>query len=377
MMDKLSQLWRRLLFYVRRDRFDRELEEEMRFHLEMKAEENLTSEISQEEARYAAQRQFGNQTLLREASRDMWSFRSLETLAQDMRYGLRMMARNPGFTAVAVFTLALGIGANTAIFSVVNGALLKPLPYEESERLVFVAEQAASGEQGAISYPNFIDWRAQNRAFEHIGVFNSWGYTLTVGGEAERVVAGQVTADLFAALRVNAAVGRVITNEDDRPGAAPVVVLGDDLWRRVFGGDPQVVGKRILLDGYWYTVIGVAPRGFSVPAGAAIWVSAGLMAAHRPDWRQRGNHPYFYGIARLKPGVTLEQARSDLDNVAVGLEKQYPDTNKGRRVRIIPLLEYYVGDTRPALRILMGAVGIVLLIACANVAGLALARATV
>jgi len=333
--------------------------------------------MNPEEARQAALKSFGGVEQAKERSRDARGVRWLEDLWQDLRYGARTLVKNPGFTLVAALTLALGIGANTAIFSVVNGALLKPLPYEESERLVFVAERAASGGQEPISYPNFTDWRAQNRAFEHIGVFNSWGYALTVGGEAERVVAGQVTADLFAALRVNAAVGRVITNEDDRPGAAPVVVLGDDLWRRVFGGDPQVVGKRILLDGYWYTVIGVAPRGFSVPAGAAIWVSAGLMAAHRPDWRQRGNYPYFYGIARLKPGVTLEQARSDLDNVAVGLEKQYPDTNKGRRVRIIPLLEYYVGDTRPALRILMGAVGIVLLIACANVAGLALARATV
>src|SRR5215510_2364673 len=349
----------------------------MRFHMEMKAEENLAGGVSPEEARYAAQRQFGNQTLLRETSRDMWSFRFLETLAQDMRYGLRMMARNPGFTAVAVFTLALGIGANTAIFSVVNGALLKPLPYEESERLVFVAELSANGRQESISYPNFTDWRAQNRVFERIGIFTSFDYTLTVNGEAEVVVAGEVTADLFAALRVNAAIGRVLTNEDDRPNAAPVVVLSHDLWRRVFNGDPQVVGRRILLGGYGYTVIGVAPRGFSVPSGAAIWVSAGLKAFHRPDWQRRGNYPYFYGIARLKPGVTLEQARSDLDNVAVGLEKQYPDTNKGRRVRIIPLLENYVGDTRPALRILMGAVGFVLLIACANVASLALARATV
>src|SRR5215510_6537513 len=349
----------------------------MRFHMEMKAEENLAGGVSPEEARYAAQRQFGNQTLLRETSRDMWSFRFLETLAQDMRYGLRMMARNPGFTAVAVFTLALGIGANTAIFSVVNGALLKPLPYEESERLVFVAELSANGRQESISYPNFTDWRAQNRVFERIGIFTSFDYTLTVNGEAEVVVAGEVTADLFAALRANAAIGRVLTNEDDRPNAAPVVVLSHDLWRRVFNGDPQVVGKRILLGGYGYTVIGVASRGFSVPSGAAIWVSAGLKAFHRPDWQQRGNHPFFYGIARLKPGVTLEQARADLDNIAVGLEKQYPDTNKGRRVRIIPLLENYVGDTRTALRILMGAVSFVLLIACANVAGLTLARANV
>jgi putative ABC transport system permease protein len=373
----LTTLKTKLRALLRKSEVERELDEELRYHIEQQTEQNIRLGMNPEEARQAALKSFGGVEQAKEWSRDAHGVRWIEDLWQDLRYGARMLVKNPGFTLVAALTLALGIGANTAIFSVVNGALLKPLPYEESERLVFVAERAASGGQEPISYPNFTDWRAQNRAFEHIGVFNSGGYTLTVGGEAERVVAGQVTADLFAALRVNAAVGRVITNEDDRPGAAPVVVLGHDLWRRVFGGDPQVVGQRILLDGYGYTVIGVAPRGFSVPVDAAIWVSAGLMAAHRPDWRQRGNYPQFYGIARLKPGVTLEQARSDLDNIAVGLEKQYPNTNKGRRVRIIPLLENYVGDTRPALRILMGAVGFVLLIACVNVASLALARATV
>jgi predicted permease len=376
-IEMLSKLRTRLRALLRKSEMERELDDELRYHIEQQTEQNIRLGMSQEEARYAALKSYGGMEQAKERCRDARGVKWLEDLWQDLRYGARMLARNPGFTLVAALTLALGIGANTAIFSVVNGVLLKPLPYEESERLVYLAEQAASDGQAPISYPNFSDWRAQNRVFERIGIFNSGGYTLTVGGEAEIVVAGQVTADLFAALRVNAAVGRVFTNDDDRPGAAPVVVLSHDLWRRVFGGDPQVVGQRILLDGYGYSVIGVAPRGFSVPSGAAIWVSAGLMASLRPDWQQRGNHPYFYGIARLKPGVTLEQARADLDNIAVGLEKQYPDTNKGRRVRIIPLLENYVGDTRQALRILMGAVSFVLLIACANVASLALARANV
>ncbi len=373
----LSKLRTQLRALLHRSEMERELDEELRCHIEQQTEQNIRLGMNPEEARHAARKAFGGVEQVKERSRDARGVRWIEDLWQDLRYGARMLFKNPGFTLVAALTLALGIGANTAIFSMVNGALLKPLPYEESERLVFVAEQAASGGQTPVSYPNFTDWRAQNRAFEHIGVFNSGSYTLTVGGEAERVVAGQVTAGLFAALRVNAAVGRVFTNEDDRPGAAPVVVLGHDLWRRVFGGDPQVVGRRIILDGYGYTVIGVTPRGFSVPIDAAIWVSAGLMAANRPDWRQRGNYPQFYAIARLKHGVTLGQARSDLDNIAVGLEKQYPDTNKGRRVRIMPLLENYVGDIRPALRILMGAASFVLLIACANVASLAMARASV
>jgi predicted permease len=373
MLGKFRQMLRAIFG---KSKMERELDEELRYHIEQQTEQNIRLGMDPEEARHAARKAFGGVEQAKERSRDARGVRWIEDLWQDLRYGARMFMKAPGFTLIAVATLALGIGANTAIFSVVNGALLKPLPYEESERLVFVAEQAASGGQEPVSYPNFTDWRAQNRVFERIGVFNSWSYNLTVGDETEIVVAGQVTADMFAALRVNAAVGRVFTNEDDRPGAAPVVVLSHGLWQRVFGGAPQIVGQRILLDSYWYTVIGVAPRGFSVPSGAAIWVSAGLMAAHRPDWQQRGNYPYFYGIARLKPGMTLEQARSDMDNIAVGLEKQYPDTNKGRRVRIIPLLENYVGDTRPALRILMGVVSFVLLIACANVASLALARAT-
>ena len=322
----LSRLKSALRALLRRTQAERELDDELRYHIEQQTEQNIRLGMNLEEARDAARKAFGGVEQAKESSRDARGVRWLEEFWQDLRYGARMLAKNPGFTLIAVFTLALDIGANTAIFSVVNGALLKPLPYEESERLVFVAEQAASGAQEPVSYPNFTDWRAQNRVFERIGVFNRWSYILTVGDETEIVVAGQVTADLFAALRVNAVVGRVITNEDDGRGAAPVVVLSHGLWQRVFGGAPQVVGQRILLDGYGYTVIGVAPRGFSVPSGAAIWVSAGLMAAHRPDWQQRGNYPYFYGIARLKPGVTLEQARSDMDNIAVGLEKQYPDT---------------------------------------------------
>jgi putative ABC transport system permease protein len=299
-----------------------------------------------------------------------------DEMFQDLRFGVRMLLKNPGFALVAIATLALGIGANTAIFSVVNGVLLRPLPYDEPERLLFVTEHGSSGGEMGISYPNFLDWHARNRVFERIGFFNSGSYKLTAGGETEGVSAGEVTADMFAALRVNAALGRVFTNEDDKPGAAPVVLLSHGLWQRRFGGNPQVVGKTITLEGYLYTVIGVAPKEFSFPSGAELWVSAGLKAAHSPDWQLRGNHPNFYAVARLKPGVTLEQARADLDSIAANLEMEYPETNLGQRVRMIPLLENYVRNIRPALRILLGAVSFVLLIACANVASLMLARAT-
>jgi putative ABC transport system permease protein len=285
-----------------------------------------------------------------------------------------MLLKQPGFTVIAVLTLALGIGANTAIFSVVNGVLLRPLPYDEPERLLFVNERAPNNSEEGIAYPNFIDWQARNRVFEGIGVFFRSHYNLTAGGETERVAAGEVTAGIFPALHVNAILGRVISEADDKAGAAPVAVLSQRLWRRRFDGDPQIIGKSITLSGYAYTVIGVAPEEFSFPDEVELWVSLGLIAAHRDDWQRRGNHPALYAVARLKSGVTLEQARADLDTIAAGLEKQYPETNTGRRIRMIPLLESYVRNIRPALRILLGAVSLVLLIACANVASLLLAR---
>src|SRR5262245_40102507 len=201
MMDKLSQLWRRLLFYLRRERFDRELEEEMRFHLEMKAEENLAAGVSPEEAGYAARRQFGNQTLLRELSRDMWSFRSLETLFQDLRYGVRMLLKNPGFTLIAALTLALGIGANTAIFSVVNAVLLRPLPFRDPAGLMMVQVlDMRNNDQSSASYPNFADWRSESRSFERLAVFRTSNFSLTDGGEPARLIGAVVAADLPALL---------------------------------------------------------------------------------------------------------------------------------------------------------------------------------
>jgi putative ABC transport system permease protein len=298
---------------------------------------------------------------------------TMDTLWQDLRFGVRMLIKSPGVTAVAVLTLALGIGANTAIFSVVNAVLLRPLPYEQSDRLVFLYERGTQMDM-SISYPNFTDWRTQNRVFEKIGVYNRASYNLTGVGDAERLRAGQVSADLFAALRVQAAMGRVFTNDEDKPGAAPVVVLSHGLWERRFGADPQILNRTITLNGRPYTVIGIMPRGFLFPSRVEMWVPVGQLSGD-PDWQQRGNHPGLYGVARLNPGVTIEQARADMDTIAVNLEKQYPDTNQGNRIAITPLLEIFVQDVRRALWVLLGAVGFVLLIACANVANLLLARA--
>jgi len=299
----------------------------------------------------------------------------MNTLWQDLRYGARMLFRNPGFTIVAVLALTLGIGATTAIFSVVNSVLLKPLPYPESERLVFLSEWSPQIEGMSISYPNFIDWRAQNEVFENIGVYRRQSYNLTGSGEPERLVGGMVSADLFSALRVSTMQGRLFTNDEDKPGATPVTLLSYGLWQRRFGGDPNVIDQQLMLNGRSFTVIGIMPPDFRFPNRAELWTPVG-QSAKDPGWDSRGNHPGLYAMARLKPGVTVEQARAGMESVAVNLERQYPDSNSGNRATVTPALENVVRDVKPALFILLGVVGFVLLIACANVANLLLARAT-
>lgn len=299
----------------------------------------------------------------------------MTSLLQDLRYALRMLAKNPGFAIVAVLALTLGIGADTAIFSVVNSVLLRPLPYDESDRLVFLNERSPVIEVMSVAYPNFLDWRDQNDVFENIGVFRRQNYTLTGSGEPERLIGGMISADLFDALRVKAAFGRVFINDEDKPGSSPVAVLSHALWQRKFGGDPNILNQSITLDGRSFTIIGIMSPDFLPPRQADLWTPVGQASAD-PGWVNRGNHPGLFGVARLKSGVTLQQATEAMEIVAANLEKQYPDSNTGNRITVTPLLDQYVRNVRRALWVLLGAVGFVLLIACANVANLLLARAT-
>jgi putative ABC transport system permease protein len=296
------------------------------------------------------------------------------TFWQDLRYGARMLLKNPGITFVVVLALALGIGANTAIFSVVDSVLLRPLPYPESDRLVFLNETSKAMDEISISYPNFTDWRNQNHVFENIGVYNRSSYNLTGAGEAERIVTAQMSADLFSALRVNPLLGRLYTNDEDKPGGTPVVVLSYALWQRRFGGQASLINQQLTLNNKSYTVVGVMPESFHYPSRAEMWVPVGQLSGQE-SWTHRGNHPGLYGVARLKPGVSFGQAKADMDTIGANLEKQYNDSNAGNGVGMRPLLEIFVGDVRRALWVLFAAVAFVLLIACANIANLLLARA--
>ena len=306
----------------------------------------------------------------------------METLLQDIRYGVRMLLKRPSFTLIAVVALALGIGANTAIFSVVNAVLLRPLPFAEAGRLMNVWETNPQRGQtrAAVSYPDFADWREQNHSFDYMSTYHDSDFILTGGGEPLRLLGAVVNADLFPLLGAQPAIGRTFRPDEDKPGeGGRVVVLGHGLWQRQFGSDPNVVGRAVTLNGNSYTVVGVMPAGFTFPIESTpieLWTTVAEDASGKePITGMRGAH-YMNVIARLKPGVTEAQAQGEMDTISARLAQQYPDTNAHRGTNVMSALESLVGDVRPALLILLGAVGCVLLIACANVANLLLARAT-
>ncbi|MFB0554788.1 MAG: ABC transporter permease [Phycisphaerae bacterium] len=308
----------------------------------------------------------------------------MRTLWQDVRYGFRMLVRNPGFTIVVVLVLAIGIGANTTIFSVVNSILLGSLPYKDSERLVMVwgSYPKKGVKETAVSYPEYLDWKKQNTAFEHLACYNYWPISITGGNEPERVFGLQVTADLFPLLESHPLHGRTYGPDEDRPGCDPVVVLSYGLWQRNFGRDPDIIGKIVKLDGKSFTVTGVMPPDFEFPpnmtaGGRTIMYQIDLWIPLAPYAYDKGRGMNnFLSIGKLKEGVSLQQAQTEMTMIASRLEKEYPDFSKGRSVNLVPLHEQVVANIRLALIILLGSAGFVLLIVCANIANLLLARAT-
>jgi predicted permease len=377
-MASVKRIWRRLLFYLRRDRFDRELEEEMRFHQAMRAEENRGRGLSEGESKYAARRQFGNQTLLLEGSRDMWAFRWIEIVFQDLRFGARMMSKNKGFTAVATLTLALGVGANTAIFSVINAVLLRPLPYRDPGRLAMLwSENSRHGlQEGRVSLLNFADWKGRSRSFEDMTCFVGQTFLLgSVDGPPERMRSAKVSANFFPLLGVDPILGRVFSAEEEKRGES-VVVLSYQLWQRQFGGSRNVVGSGLVMDGRKLRVIGVMPSSFQYPfSDTQVWE---LMTAH-PYWAARDlasprSSSIWYALGRIRSEVSWEQAQSEMSGVAHQLEAEYPENRDLPEIRVTPLYTQTTGSARLPLAMLFGSVSLLLLIACINVANLLLAR---
>ena len=370
----LKDLLRRWRALTHKDELDQELDEELRFHLDRLIERNVKHGMTPEDARYEALKSFSRVDQSKEECRDARGVGFVENVLRDVSYSVRTLLKNYAFTFVVVVTLALGIGANTAIFSFANGILLRPLPYPQSERLAVIDETALKQgmESMAVSFPNFLDWREQNTVFQDIGIYwSSERFTLTGGGEPIELRGSFISHGLFEILRVSPQLGRTFTANEDRPDEDAVVILGHNLWQRNFGGDANIIGRKIVLSNRARTVVGVMPAGFRFPEVSELWAPIALT----PEMFTRTDHGLL-AIARLQNGVSFQEAQAEMTNIAARIEQQHPVTNEGLGVRVTSLHKTLTGDYREALLILLGVVGCVLLVACVNVANLMLARAT-
>jgi len=361
----------RIRALVRRDAVLHDIEEELQAHLEMESEANQEQGMSPDQARVSAMRSFGNLASIKDLAYEIRGGGLMETFWQDLRYSGRMLLKNPSFTLIAILTLGLGIGANTAIFSIVNAVLLRPFPYQAPEHLVMIGEDVP---RGSVSYPNFADWKDDRKAFESTSAVRAnENFNLTGVGEPERLQGRLVSAEFLSTLGVKPFLGRDFLTEEDRQGATPAVILSYGFWSRRFGNDLNIIGKQITLNKQSFTVIGVTPADFEYGLAADVTVPIGLQADR---FKTRGADPGISVVARLKPNASLKQAESELNLIYTRLEQAHPQSNTGRRAVLMPLHEAFIGDVRQPLLILLGAVGLVLLIACANVANLLLVRAS-
>lgn len=392
-MKRLREWARRLGGLFHRRRKDRELDEEIESHLQLHIEDNLRLGMTPQEARRQAMIKLGGIESTKEAYRDQRGLPKLETLWQDIRYGARMLRKNPGFTAVAVLTLALGIGANTAIFSVVHAVLLRPLPFPEPGQLAQLRADWSGQPGTTIGGATFVEVQARSRSLARIAAYSGGDMALTGAGAAERVLAGAVTADFFPLLGVQPALGRNFTREEDTPNGPKAVILGHGLWQSRFGGDPGALGRTITLNQQGYTVVGILPARFQYPEPFQLWIPLAFGETGGTFVTYGEGMMLLKAIARLKPGVTIQQAQAELQTIARRIQSGGPAASPGGNPRprgeggegggdggegaltLVGLHEQVVGDMKGALLVLLGAVLLVLLIACANVANLLLARA--
>lgn len=359
---------------------DPDFECEIESHLAMLTDENVRRGMAPEEATRAARLRLGGVTQLKETNRELRGLPTIETFLQDSRYAFRMLRKNPGFTAAAIGTLALGIGANTAIFSVVRAVLLKPLPYAKADQLFNVFQEQSRDEavKTGWSYANFADLREQNRVFSEVAGSQHHQLTLTGRGEPSLVNTSVVTPEFFSLFGEKPFAGRIFFREDGKAGAAPVVILGENLWRATFRADPKVIGSSISLDKRSFKIVGIMPAPFRFPLiteSEQLWIPLVTDPLFGSWIERRGGH-WLQVTGRLKPGVSMSQARAELDALAARFAKEFPAENRGWMIRMVPLQQMIVEDVKPALLVLLGAVGLVLLIACVNIANLLLARAT-
>ena len=354
-----------------------ELNDELRSHLDMATEDRVQRGESPVAAAHVARRELGNFLLIREVTEDMWGGRWWRDLLEDVQYGLRVLWKNPRFLTAAVLTLALGIGANTALFSIVNGVLLNPLPYPDPEQLVTLHESKPNFSTGSISFPNFLDWQKDNQTFSSMAVQRGTSFILTGIGDAEQIDAQFVSSNFFRQLGVRPVIGRDFAAGEDLVGAAPIAMITAGFWKRKFASANDVIGRSLTLDGKAYIVIGVVPANFDLLGtmrSRELYVPVGQWS--NPILMNRAAGLGFHGIGRLRPGVTLAQARADMERVTRNLAATYPDSDKGIGAALVPLRERVLGHVEPFLLLLFGAVGFVLLIAGVNVANLLLARST-
>jgi len=373
----LKDLFFRLRSVFRRETVESEMEEELRFHSEQQIGKYLKTGMSRDEARRRVRMDFGGLEQVKEECRDARGVALVETVAQDLRYGWRTLLKSPGFAAAALFTLALGIGANTAIFSVVYGLLLQPLPFRDAARLVLLHETTPKVGEVSVSYPNFQDWRAQSHTFSEMAAVTNVGFNMAGASQPENIGGLAVSPNFLSMAGIRPVIGRGFTPDEETAGTAPVLLLSYALWQSHFGGNRRVIGQTIRLDSRTVTIVGVLPRDFRWVETCDVMEPMGVWATNNDTVAVRGDRGDLTVVGRLAAGVRMEQARAEMDGIAARLARAYPEANDQCGVKLQSLRESFSGDARPSMLVLLGAAIFVLLVACANVANLFLMRGAV